>query len=137
MVFQIRMRLFCVSATNSLPFCTHTPCGARTLLALTTTGSVRVVKSGWPNTTSAGWPIYCGMLSHSSTRLLPVSATATTFPSVATPSGRFMPCEVRRRGGLNVGLPDHQRGLAQADRTQGGVGEFVGGLGKRIQGKHQ
>src|SRR5208283_4504523 len=57
MEFQINTRLFCVSATNSLPFCIHTPCGPRSELAV---GSVLIgsdcqsVKVFCPTTTSAG-----------------------------------------------------------------------------------
>src|SRR5579872_3022660 len=59
-------------------------------LAVTTTGA-SVLKSGWPSTTSAGWPFTVGNEFQMRIRLLAVSATATIFPSEATAKGRFIP----------------------------------------------
>src|SRR5262245_41637549 len=101
-VLKIRTRLLCVSATNSFPFCSQTPCGPLMDFADGGFDGVFVVKSGWPTTTSAGWLFWLGMVFQISTRLLSVSATTRRTPSEATAVGLRRPLRVGRRVGSVV-----------------------------------
>ena len=49
------------------------------------------LKSDWPSTTSGGAPLTAGIGFHSRTRLLLVSATAKTTPSLCTADGLLRP----------------------------------------------
>src|SRR5580704_10209235 len=89
------MRLSCVSATYNFPPAIHTPEGPRREVAEGGTEVLLWTKSVWPTTTSAGWPFDFGREFQIRTRLLSVSATTSTFPSVAIPVGLRKPVAVR------------------------------------------
>src|SRR6266478_6900869 len=78
----------------NLPSWIQTPCGPRMDLAVGGTVVSVDLKSGCPTTTSAGALWDAGMVFQINTRLLFVSATARTAPSVATSVGNCIPlCE--------------------------------------------
>ena len=74
------MRLFWVSATNSLPPDNQTPCGPR--MPPADVAGALDVKSCCPSTTAGSVPFTDGIVCQSRTRLLFVSATATRTPSL-------------------------------------------------------
>ena len=88
-VFQIRMRLFCVSATKRRSPSSHTPWGPR--MPVGEVSGALAEKSGWPSTTSGSVPFTSGIELQSRTRLLLVSATARRMPSLCTADGLLRP----------------------------------------------
>ena len=101
MELKIRTRSFCVSATNSWPFCSQTPCGPRSEAAVgVVPGKVREVKLLCPTTTSGGCWMLVGIVFQMRMRLLSVSATARWVPSEAIAVGDRIPVAVGVLGGL-------------------------------------
>ena len=99
----------------------------------TGTGDVaemNAVKFGWPNTTSAGWPLIAGIDFHSSTRLLPYPRSANNLPSEATARGSRMLRTVGGFGAVTVtisGCPTITLALPAAQRAARREGRnFVG-----------
>src|SRR5215471_4335068 len=106
------MRWFCVSATYNLPSWIQTPCGPRMDFAVGGTEVNVDLKSGCPTTTSAGALLEEGMVFQINTRLLFVSATARTVPSVATAVGSCRPlCEAAGSMVVKSGCPNTKLAL--------------------------